>query len=116
MRGHVAHSSQGSNNGAKENIKHRRSSHSLYGVSAPRLMRSTSGLGFDSGSSEQSEGEEAEEAQIFHGMYRRQRSVKGREDAKVQRDVAEAGRRSLVEGNGGLGWRNVAIEGGKSWL
>jgi len=114
----MAKSSQGSN-GVKENLKPGRSSYSLHGVSAPRLMRSTSGLGFDSGSSGESEGDEVGEDKFFHGMYRRQRSVRGREDAKVQREVGQAGRRSLDEGDGGWGWRNVAVEGGweaKSWL
>jgi hypothetical protein len=114
----MAKSSQ-EGNGGKEYLKPRRSTYSLYGVSAPRLMRSTSGLGFDSGCSGESEGEEAGDGEIFHGMYRRQRSVRSREDAKVQREVAEAGSRSLDEGDGRWGWRNVAVEGGweaKCWL
>ena len=61
-------------------------------------MRSTSGLGFDSDTSDGSEVEGMED-KIFHGVYRRQRSVRGREDAKVQKEVGEAGRKSLDEGD-----------------
>ncbi|MCJ1399537.1 hypothetical protein MMC11_002739, partial [Xylographa trunciseda] len=95
FRGHKHTASQESNN-MKENAKPQRAkSHARR--NEPRLMRSTSGLGFDYDSSEDSEEMEFGSGSIFHGMYRGKKSLKGREDERVQKELGEAAVRSLEE-------------------
>ena len=73
-------------------------------------MRSTSGLGFDYSSSEDSEDVEPGVGSYFHGMYRRRKSLRDRDDERVQKELGEAARRSLEETGAGGWWRNVAVE------
>ena len=76
-------------------------------------MRSTSGLGFDYSSSEDSEEMETGSGAMFHGMYKRRKSLKGRADERVQRELGEATRRDLEDMGEGSGWKNVAVGNGR---
>ncbi|MCJ1432271.1 hypothetical protein MMC27_001627 [Xylographa pallens] len=111
VRGHRFTTSKESNN-MKENAKpHRAKSH--VRLNEPKLMRSTSGLGFDYSSSEDSEEMEMGSGAIFHGMYRGNRSLRGREDERVQKELGEAARRHLEDMGEGRGWKNVAVGNGR---
>ena len=68
-----------------------------------RLMRSTSGLGFDDLSSSGSEQEGDRGERMFHGMWRGM-SLRGREDRKVGRELGEK------MSAGVEGWKNVAVD------
>ncbi|MCJ1284168.1 hypothetical protein MMC26_003499 [Xylographa opegraphella] len=107
FRAHRFSISQESNN-TKENAKPPRvKSHAR--LNEPRLMRSTSGLGFDYSSSEDSEEMETGSGPLFHGMYRRKRSLRGREDERVRKELGEAAQRNMKDLGEGVGWRNVAV-------
>ncbi|MCJ1387741.1 hypothetical protein MMC18_000584 [Xylographa bjoerkii] len=86
VRGHRLTASQESNNMRDITKPQRAKSHMR--LIEPRLMRSTSGLGFDYSSSEESEGMEMGAGSMFHGMYRAKKSLRGREDERVQKDWA----------------------------
>jgi hypothetical protein len=128
-KGHAAHSSRGSTTQSKEPApglpEFRRTGGAFFGEGKyPRLMRSTSGLGFDD---EDSENEEVAVAgdnrnEIYHGMYRKPTfmSLRGREDKKIETEVSREWEK-VDEGEmrPGSGWKNIAIEGewgGGGWL
>ena len=72
-------------------------------------MTSTSGLGFDDVSSDSSEEDHMDGGPIVHDMFRRKRSLTGREDARMQKEITAAGRRSFEEmGFRAAGWKHVA--------
>lgn len=83
------------------------------GQQGPRLMKSTSGLGFDDFESSD-EGENGDGSDPFiskegGGAVKRYRSLEEREGLKVRKELSLARKRSKAFGDGAR-WRNVALE------
>lgn len=82
------------------------------GQQGPRLMKSTSGLGFDDLESSD-DGEKGDGSDPFTskegGAVKRFRSFEEREGVKVSKELSLARKRSKALGDGAR-WRNVALE------
>ncbi|MCJ1478330.1 hypothetical protein MMC13_007008 [Lambiella insularis] len=97
-------------NGMKENITPMRQDKHRFTVPAPRLMRSTSGLGFDNSSDEEHEYVENGMGEYYHGMYRQKTKQTANDGPKPETEMLRRDRRSLDNIRPGGGWRNVAVE------